>query len=66
MDRVYPTFECFLMTNVSARSNLVNFCPEKNLTQNRPKPIKVLTRTKSSYSDERLSLGYLLPDFQQI
>ena len=64
MDRVQPTFECFLMTNVSARSNLVNFCPEKNLTQNRPKPIGVLTRTKSSHSDLRLPLGYLLPDFQ--
>ena len=66
MDRVLPTFECFLMTNVSARSNLVNFCPEKNLSQNRPKPIGVLTRTKSSHSDLRIPLGYLLPDFQQI
>ena len=52
------------MTNVSARSNLVNFCPEKNLSQNRPKPIGVLTRTKSSHSDLRIPLGYLLPDFQ--
>ena len=29
-------------------------------------PIRVLTRTKSSCSDDRLPLGYLLPDFQQI
>ena len=52
------------MINVNARSNLVNFCPEKNLTSNGPKPIRVLTRTKSSHSDMRLPLGYLLPDFQ--
>ena len=52
------------MTNVSARSNLVNFSPEKKLTSNRPKPIGVLTRTKSSHSDLRIPLGYLLPDFQ--
>ena len=52
------------MTNVSARSILVNFCPEKNLTANGPKPIGVLTRTKSSHSDLRIPLGYLLPDFQ--
>ena len=52
------------MTDVSARSNLVNFCPEKNLTSNGPKPIRVLTRTKISHSDLRLPLGYLLPDFQ--
>ena len=52
------------MTNVSARSNLVNFSPEKKLTSNRPKPIGVLTRTKSSHSDLRIPQGYLLPDFQ--
>ena len=52
------------MTNVSARSNLVNLSLEKNLTSNRPKPIRVLTRTKPSCSDDRLPLGYLLPDFQ--
>ena len=52
------------MSNVSARSKLVNFSPEKNLTSNRPKPIGVLTRSKSSCSDDRLPLGYLLTDFQ--
>ena len=54
------------MTNVSARSNLVNFSPEKKLTSNRPKPMGVLTRTECSYSNDRLPLGYSLPDFQQI
>ena len=34
------------------------------MTSNRPKPIRVLTRTKSSCSDDRLPLGYLLPDWQ--
>ena len=52
------------MTPLSARSTLVNLSLEKNLTSNRPKPIGVLTRTKSSCSDDRLPLGYLLPDFQ--
>ena len=33
-------------------------------TSNRSKPIRVLTRTKSLCSDDRLPLGYLLPDFQ--
>ena len=54
------------MTNVSASSILVNLSLEKNLTSNRPKPIGVLTRTGCSYSDDRLPLGYLLPDFQQL
>ena len=52
------------MTNVSARSILVNFCPEKNLTPNGPKPIGVLTRTKSSHSDLRIPYCYLLSNFQ--
>ena len=59
-----PTFEWFLMTNVSARSILVNLSLEKKLTSNRPKPIGVLTRTECSCSDDRLPLGYLLPDFK--
>ena len=54
------------MTIVSARSNLVNFSPEKNLASNRPKPIRVLTVTKSSCSDERQPIGFLFPDFQQL
>ena len=65
-DNLVPTFERFLMTSSSARSILVNFSLKKNLTLNGCKPIRVLTCTKSSYSDERLPLGYLLPDFQQI
>ena len=64
MHRVELTFEWFLMTTLGARSTLVNLSLEKNLTSNRPKPIGVLTRTKSSCSDDRLPLGYLLPDFQ--
>ena len=35
-------------------------------TSNRSKPIRVLTRTQSSCSDDRLPIGYLLPDFQPI
>ena len=35
-------------------------------TSNRSKPIRVLTRTKSSCSDERQPISYSLPDFQQI
>ena len=33
-------------------------------TSNRSKPIRVSTRIKSSCSDERLPIGYPLPDFQ--
>ena len=35
-------------------------------TSNRSKPIRVLTRTKCSCSDDRLPISYSLPDFQQI
>ena len=35
-------------------------------TSNRSKTIRVLTRTQSSCSDDRLPIGYLLPDFQPI
>ena len=52
------------MTISSVRTNLVKFCPKKNLTSNGSKPIRVLTCTKSSCSDERLPLGYMLHDFQ--
>ena len=52
------------MTNVSARSILVNFFRKKNLTPNGPKPIGVLTRTKSSHSDLRIPYCYLLSNFQ--
>ena len=61
-----PSFEHFLMSPLNARSILVNLSLEKNMTSNRPKPIRVLTGTKSSCSDDRQPLGYLLPDFQQI
>ena len=54
------------MTTSSVRSGLVNFCPKKKLTSNGSKPIRVLTRTKSSCSDERLTNAKALPDFQQI
>ena len=54
------------MTTSSVRSSLVNFCPKKKLTSNGSKPIRVLTRTKSSCSDERLTNAKALPDFQQI
>ena len=35
-------------------------------TSNRSKPIRVLTRTKSSYSEDRLPIGYMLRNFQPI
>ena len=57
-------FEGFLISYLSARSKLVNLSLRKNLTSNGYKPIGVLTHTKSSYSDDRLPIGYLLPDFQ--
>ena len=52
------------MTYVNARSILVNLSLSKKKASNRPKTIGVLTRTKSSRSDLRIPLGYLLPDFQ--
>ena len=58
------SFERFLMNTYNARSVLVIFQLKKNLSSNCCKPIRVLTRTKSSCSDDRLPLGYLLPDFQ--
>ena len=58
-----PSFERFLMTPLSARSTLVNFTLTKNLTSNDCIPIRVLTRKKSSGSDDRLSIDYSLPDF---
>ena len=64
MKTLHASFKRFSQTGLSARSILVNLSLEKNLTSNRPKPIGVLTRTKSSHSDLRLPLGYLLPDFQ--
>ena len=60
------TFEQFLMTTTSARSILVNLSPKKNLTSNRSKPIRVLTRISSSCSDDRLPNAYSLLDFQTI
>ena len=42
------------------------FQSTKFSTSNRSKPIRVLTRTKSSCSDDRLPIGYLLLDFHPI
>ena len=64
MESLVRTFELFLMTYLSARSNLVIISQKKNLPSNRSKPIGVLTRTKSSCSDERLPISYLLRNFQ--
>ena len=64
MENLVRTFERFLMTYLSARSNLVIISQKKNLTSNRSKPIGVLTRTKSSCSDERLPISYLFRNFQ--
>ena len=64
MDSPQPTFGRFLMTSESARLILENLSPEKNLTSNGCKPIRVLTCTKSSCSDDHLPIGYSLPDFQ--
>ena len=61
-----PSFERFLMTPLSARSTLVKFTLTKNLTSNDCIPIGVLTRKKSSGSDDRLSIDYSLPDFYLI
>ena len=66
MDSLWTNFERFSMTHLSARYILVEFFQKKNLTSNGSKPIRVLTRTKSSCSDERLPISYSLPDFQLI
>ena len=66
MESLWTNFEVFSMTHLRARYNLVDFFEKKNLTSNGSKPIRVLTRTKSSCSDVRLPLSYPLPDFQQI
>ena len=66
MNKLWTSFKKFLMSNLSARLNLVNFSPTKNLTSNGSKPIRVLTRTKSSCSDERIPIGYKLRKIQQI
>ena len=58
-----PSFERFLMTPLDARSTLVNFSPTKNQASNDCIPIGVLTRKKSSGSDDRLSIDYPLLDF---
>ena len=50
------------MTSESARLILENLSPEKNLTSNGSKPIRVMTCTKSSGSDDNLPVGYLLPE----
>ena len=52
------------MTPLSARSILVNLSLKKKKASNRPKTIGVFTCTKPSCSDERLPIGYSLPDFQ--
>ena len=54
------------MTISSVRSNFVNFSPKKNMPSNGSKPIKVLTRTKPSCSDDRLPIGFSRLDFQPI
>ena len=64
MDCQLSTFHWILITSVSARSILVNFSPNKNLTSNGSKPIRVLTSTKSSHSDDRLPNAYSLSEFQ--
>ena len=65
-ESLQTTFERFLMSCWSARSNLVFFFLKKNLTSNGPKPIRVLTRTICSFSDKRLPIGFLVCDFQLI
>ena len=57
-------FKKFLMRHLSARSSLLNFCPKQKLTSNGSKPIGLLTRTKSRYSDNRLALGYFQSKLQ--
>jgi len=64
MKNLHASFEWFSQTGLSARMNFVNFSLKKNLTSNRSKPIRVLTRTKSSCSDERLPIGYSIRNFQ--
>ena len=58
------SFKQFPMSHLSARSNLVNCCLIKNWTSYGYKPIRVLTRWTISCSDDRLLLGYSLPQYK--
>ena len=65
MKTIFSSLELFSMSGFKARPNCIHFSHKKKLTSNHSKPIRVLTRTKSPCSDERLPIGYLLSDFQQ-
>ena len=59
MDKLWISFKQFLMSLLSARSNLVNCFLKKNLTSNGSKPLGVLTSWTSSCSDKCLPIDYL-------
>ena len=54
------------MTHFSPRSFLVKLFPIKNLTSNGSKPLGVSTDATCSCSDDRLPLGYDIPEFELI
>ena len=64
MEKRWISFKQILMSHLSARSNLVNFYSKKNLTSNGCKPIRVLTRWTSLFSNKCLPKGYLICNLQ--
>ena len=63
MKTLYASFQLFSLSAFKVRSNFIHFSIKKK-TSNRSKPIGVLTPTKSSCSDDRLPIGYSMPDFR--
>ena len=59
---INPISKISVISGISGKSRVLR----DFLTSNCSTPIRVWTCTKYSWSDDRLPLGYLLPDFQQI
>ena len=59
-------FHIYIYIYIPRIGNLIYVCRTKFHTSNRCKPVRVLTRTKCSCSDDRLPIGYLLLNFQLI
>ena len=55
-----------LKTNYFANPSFLKVGRNGDPTSNCSKPVRVLTRTKSSYTLDHPSIDYLLPDFQTI
>ena len=58
MDDLLSSFEPFLITNTSGRSDLVTFSPKKILTSNGCKPIGVLSAQFSFDARKGMPIAY--------